>query len=101
MPFSMTGIVFNWGNVLFFLLKNDIDTCGKGVVATTLFLFCAAPGILLVVLVRLAGLALMGGLPNRHVSREKISGFSLSEVFFFLFYRLIPLEITKVYLTGI
>ena len=88
MPFPIAGIALNLGNVLLFLLGNNINTNGREV--ATLSPSSTAPGILLVVLVffialTLIGLALIGGLSIRHVNRERISGFSPSKVFFLLF----------------
>ena len=90
----MANIVLKLGNVFFFLLRNNIDTRGRGV--AILYLSSAVPGILLVVIVlfislALIGLALMGRLYIRHVSKEKISGFSLSEVFLLFFSELVLL----------
>ena len=83
MPFPTADIALDLGIVLFFLLRNNIDACGRGVRATTLSPSSAALGTLLVVLVLFVSLALMGRLLTRHVKKGKISGLSLFRVFLF------------------
>ena len=86
----MADIALNLGNILFFFLRNNIDTCGRGVGAMTLSPSSAAPRTLLVVLVflinlALIGLAPIGGVSSRHISKGKISKPSLSGVFLLFF----------------
>lgn len=78
------------GNVLLFLLKNNIDIRSREVRAMTPSLFSAAPGSLLIVLVLpidwyLIGLALMGGHLTRHVSSKKTSKLGFSRILLLLF----------------
>ena len=84
MSFSVTVIVLNLENIFHFLFKNNIDTHGRGIEATTLSLSSATSGILLVVLVLLVDLALIDGLPTKRVSKGKISKLSFSGVFLLL-----------------
>ena len=89
--FPIASIVLTFGNVLPFLLRNNIDIYGRRVGATNLFPSSAAPRNLLVVMVLLVGLALIDRLPIRHVNRERIRGFTPSEVFLLLFSGLVLL----------
>ena len=100
MPFSIAGIALDLDNVFPFLLKNNIDTHGMGVGATTLSPSSAVPRISLVVLVLLVGLALVGELLTKHVNKGKISGLSPFEVLFLLFSGPVPLETLGVNLMG-
>lgn len=83
MTFFVAVEIFDLEDVFFFLLRNNISTCGRGVVATTLSFSFVAPGTSMVVLIFLASLALMGRLPTKHVSRRRVSGLILPGVLFF------------------
>ena len=96
----MAGIALDLGSFLSFYLRNDINICGKRVVAITLSSSAASSRTSLVNMVLLVGLALMGRLSIRHVSRGKISKLSPFKVFFLLLSRLVPLETLDVNFTG-
>ena len=51
MIFPMAVIALDFGNVVFFLLRNNIGTCGRRVKITTLSPYSIVPGTSLVVLV--------------------------------------------------
>ena len=98
----MAGEALDLGDVSLIFLDNvGVSTRYKGVMATTLSLSFVASGTSLVILVLLVSLALIGGLPTRRVSRGKISGFSLSEVFFLLLSGPVPLKTPYIHLAGI
>ena len=101
MPLPIADIALDLGNVLLFFFKNDIHIRGREVVAMTLSLSSAVPKTLLMVLVFFAGLALMGGLPTRHVNREKINGLSPSGVLLLLFCKFVLLETPGIHLASI
>ena len=86
MSFLMADKALDLRDVFLFSLDGvGINTNCKVVVATILSLSSTALGILLVILVLLVTLALMDELFTRCVSREKISGLSLSNVVLLLF----------------
>lgn len=69
----MTIEAFDLEDDLFFFFENNVDTCSRGVVATTLFLSSATLKISLIVLVFLAALVLIGELPTMYVNKGKVS----------------------------
>ena len=87
MAFPSAEETFDVREVLFFLLGKGVDTCSRGILASTLSSSTTAPRTSLVVLVLFVGLALVGGrllLPTRYVSRGGISGFILPGVLILL-----------------
>lgn len=97
----MAVLTLDLRDVFLFFFRNNINSCDRGVVANTLFLYFAALETSLVVLVLFTGLVLIGGLSTKHVKREKISEFNLSEVFLPFFCRLISLGTLNVNFTSI
>ena len=99
---------FDFGHVPFFsfLLRNGIDTYGRGVGVTTLFpLSSAAPGTLLVVLILLrVGRSLLnrrGLFSIRRVNREGVGGLIFfTGVLLLLFSGPVPSGILRVYVAG-
>lgn len=78
MTFLLTVKVFDLEDVLFFFLGNNVSTCSRRLVATTLLLSSVVPEISWVVLILLTSLALVGGLLlNKHISRKKVSRLNL------------------------
>lgn len=100
MPFPMVVIALDLGDIFLFFHKNNVNTCGRRVVAAALFLSSAMPEISWEILVFFACLALMGRLLTRHVSKEKISRLGFSRIFFLLFCRLVSSETLNANLTG-
>ena len=91
--------VFNLGNILFFLFKNDISIYGREIMAATLFLSSTVPRNFLVVLIFLISLALMGRLlPTRHISKKRVMRLIFLRVF--LLGWSMPVEVLGIYLLG-
>lgn len=104
MTLSLAGKALNIGNV-FPSSLDAVDTYYKGIVSAILSLLATAPRTSLIVLVLFIGLALVNGrllgiLPTRHISMEKVSGLILSGVFVLLLGWSIPSETLDINLPG-
>lgn len=99
MTFPPTIKVFNLGNILFFLFKNDISIYSREIMAATLFLSSTVPKNFLVVLIFHISLALMGRLlPTRHISKRRVMRLIFLRVFFLGWS--MPAEVLGIYLLS-
>ena len=105
MSIPMAVIALDLGHVPFFLLGNNINTCGRGVAITILSPSSAAPGTSMIVLVLfwVSGRSLLSGkwlFSTRCVNRGGVGRFILSEVPFLLLRRPVPPETPWVHIAG-
>lgn len=80
MTFLLTVEVFDLRDIIFLLVRNNISTSNKEVVAVTLFLYSTILRISLIVLIFFYSLALVGRLlSTRYVSKKKSVDLLFSE----------------------
>lgn len=97
---------FNMGDIFFFFLGHDVDTCCKKVIVAILSLPPMTLKTFLVVLVlfvylALVGKKLLGLLPTKYISKKSVNKLILLKVIIFFFCKSLFLERLGINLANI